>query len=155
MEGGGGAGGTSVYSLIRRTFVRVCTEFDSGEISGRAQKPSAQRSAIHFSDHHARSCLTWTFESKCSCSAPLTLHESLTDGRLGWMKEAKERCYCPTDVATKRRQKSIIKLDQHWNRFNKCNISETSDRGDGAHVGLPSRSHSTSDGTELVKFVVR
>ena len=29
--------GTSVYSLIRRNFDRICTEFDSGEISGRVQ----------------------------------------------------------------------------------------------------------------------
>ena len=29
--------GSSIYSLIRRTFIRVCTEFDSGEMSGREQ----------------------------------------------------------------------------------------------------------------------
>ena len=28
---------TSVYSLIRRTFVRICAEFDFGEVSWRAQ----------------------------------------------------------------------------------------------------------------------
>ena len=35
--------GTSVYSLIQRTAVWVCTEFDSGEISGKVGSRTNQK----------------------------------------------------------------------------------------------------------------
>ena len=60
----------SVYSLIRRTVV-VCTEFDSGEISGRAE--SVAHLIVHPFGDRARSCLTSAFESEYSCSTPPTL----------------------------------------------------------------------------------
>ena len=47
--------GNSVYSLTLRTFV-VCTEFDSGEISGRAQ--SLARNGHH---HHIHLVTTLNF----------------------------------------------------------------------------------------------
>ena len=54
-----------------KDFCGVCTESDSGEISGRAQSPA--RNGHPSTGDLARSCLTLTFESENSCSAPSTL----------------------------------------------------------------------------------
>ena len=62
-------GGTSVYSLVRRTFKEsALTKFDSGEISGRSQRLAGSRHQPMWWPNSI--VFNLTLESQCSRSAP-------------------------------------------------------------------------------------
>ena len=59
-------GETSVYSLIRRTFVRICAEFDFGEVSWRAQSLTRDGEPSRWRPRSI--ALHSAFESGCSAT---------------------------------------------------------------------------------------
>ena len=73
------ARGSSVYSLIQRTFIVSCTEFDSGEISGLAQSLARNGHSFLCWPRSIVLNLTWLFRASalalCATDPPaLSVH---------------------------------------------------------------------------------
>ena len=62
--------GTLVYSLIRRTFIEPTQNLTLEKSQGGCK--AEHTTVTHPCGDRARSCLTWAFESKCSCFTPRT-----------------------------------------------------------------------------------